>query len=722
MPKHFHVIGCRAEAFIAVAFLLATELSAATLTELSAATLVVDKLSGPYTTIQAAVDAASPGDTIYIKNGIYDFGSKSDGFGTSMQNRVVIDKSLTLVGESKDGVIIKGRRATLPTDGQGLGLGSDAVRCMAVKADNVVISNLTITGGATHNTDAGNDKEENNGGGVYVPNGRVGIVIVDCIVSNNVARRAAQIRHGNDGAANHGNCLLVRTWLDGGRALDRDPAIRGCLAAHCLFTRHFSTGAVEYSATYVNCTFADGNCRKHGDSSENRVYGYNCIFADTWYKDDGKGNWSNCAFNKDQKDTTSTTNEACVFNPGYDLFMAPPLNDYRLHRGATSVIGKGNATYLELVPEAYRHVDFYGHAFSASSVNLGCSQEAIAPTGGKVAVDHKTGTSKITSVGNYGATLDCGLYYFNAQPIYASYFLGYVRTTAETLKIVISNDASVATSAACQKGLHSFDASGADTMRRYPDAEGSFAIAAPSVGQTLTLSPNFNNSVVYVDRASSSVNPSGLCSDPYASLKDAVTAVVALGGFATINVAAGEYDNETMTVTKSLIGIGSSYAHKARVVVPSGVSVIGAGAGRSFIVGKSHPGADESVSPYGCGSEAVRCVAIENGARIVGFTLTGGRTDEGSEADDTVGGGVLAQSGTEDTMALISDCVISNCVATRGGGAYNGVYRRCFFLDNRATGNGAAGRGRYRGNFFLYNCLIDRCAGYATAYNPNCMN
>jgi len=713
LPRLSNVVDCRVSIFFATAFFVVADIAATT--------LVVDKFAGPYSTIQAAVDAAAAGDTVFIKNGIYDSGSTTDGFGTPMENRVVIDKALTLVGESKENTIIKGRHATSPTDGQGLGLGADAVRCVAIKADNVVISNLTITGGATHNTDAGNDKEENNGGGVYVPNGRAGIVIVDCIVSNNAALRAAQIRHGNDGAGSHYKCLLARTWLDGGRALNRDSSIRGCLAVHCLFTRHFSTGSIEYSATYVNCTFADGNCRNHGEA-DGRVFGYNCIFADTWYKDDGKGRWFNCSFNKDQSDTTSTTNDACVFNPGYDLFIAPPLNDYRIHNGATTVIGKGDSSYLALesIPAAYRYVDFYGHAFNPSSVNLGCSQEVITPTGGKVAIDHRAGASKIGSVGNYGAALDCGLYSFNGRPIYASYYLGYVRAALGLSRIVISHDASIATEPSRQKGLHSFDASGVDVMRRYPAMDGSFAIATPDVGESLTLSPNFNGSVLYVNRASSVPDADGSVARPYASLKDAVVAATNVGGFATIHVAAGMYDNETMTETKSIIGTGSSYSHKARVVIPSGVSVIGAGAGKSFIIGELHSGAADS--SYGCGPDAVRCVAIESGARIVGFTLTGGRTDVGGEADDTVGGGVLAQGGTEDAMALVSDCVISNCVATRGGGAYNGVYSRCIFLDNRATVNGAAGRGRYRGNFFLYNCIVDRCAGYATTYNPNCMN
>ena len=692
---------------------------------LPAATRVVDKFHGPYYTIQAAVEAAEAGETVFVRNGIHDVGGALDGFSTPMSNRVYLAKSLTLVGESKEGAIIKGAHATEEVDDKGLGCGANAVRCLGINADNVVVSNLTLTGGATHNTIAGNDKEENNGGGVYVANGRTGVVLVDCIVSNNVARRAGALRYGNDGAVNHGNCLLVRTWVHDNKAVERDPAVRGCLAAHCLFTRHYSSATMTYAATFVNCTFADGFGRNHSGSVN--VRGYNCLFADTWFKDDGKAQWFNCAFNKQDATTTSTTNAACVFNPGYDLFMAPPLVDYRLHDGATVVIGKGNATYLEQVPEAYRTTDFYGHAVDTASVSLGCAQEVVTPTGGTITFAGKGGmTLAENAVGSSGTQLDGGLYFFNGFALAASKRLGYIRTLEGRTVVSVTHDASVATDTARQKGLHSFTASGADTMRRYANADGTFVFVAPTVGKALTLAPNFNAAVLHVDRAATAAAPDGTETAPYASLQTALEAVPS-GTFATVYVKAGVYDNGTMTQTKQFGNINTTaYTHKARAVVPENVSVVGAGAETTFIVGADDPSAD--AADKGCGPNAVRCVALAKGARLSGFTLTGGRTDVGTtmlnNGDDFHGGGVLAEFGTVETLATVTDCVISNCVARRGGGGFHGGYNRVSFLDNSVLqgGNGPAVRGNGAGNCFLANCVIDRNEGYATVYYPTLLN
>ena len=229
---------------------------------LPAATRVVDKFHGPYYTIQAAVEAAEAGETVFVRNGIHDVGGALDGFSTPMSNRVYVAKSLTLVGESKEGAIIKGAHATEEVDDKGLGCGANAVRCLGINADNVVVSNLTLTGGATHNTTAGNDKEENNGddfhgGGVLAEYGTAATLatVTDCVISNCVARRGGG---GFFGIYNRVRFLDNRV-LQGGNG----PAVRGngannCFLVNCVIDRNEGYATV-YFPTLLNCTFGADN-------------------------------------------------------------------------------------------------------------------------------------------------------------------------------------------------------------------------------------------------------------------------------------------------------------------------------------------------------------------------------------------------------------------------------------------------------------------------------
>lgn len=685
-------------------------------------TLVVDKTGadGAYTTIQAAISAAEAGDTIFVKAGVYETGSTTDGFSTPMENRVYVNKSVKILGESREQTIIKGARATTGVDSYGLGCGSNAVRCIGINADNVVISNLTVTGGATHNSSDGNDKEENNGGGVYALNGKTGIVIVDCIISNNIARRAAALRYGNDNPANHSKCLLVRTWIHENKALDGGyPIVRGCLAAHCLFTRHYSSSHLDYAATYVNCTFADGYGRHHSGSAN--VSGYNCIFTDSWYKDDGSANWYNCAFNKQDATTTSTTNLYCVFNPGYDLYMAPPLVDYRLHDGATAVIGKGDAGYLDLLPEAYRYTDFYGHAFTSDSVNMGCSQETVTPTGGTITFAGQTGMSAVTPTGNYGATTDCGLYFFNGMPVGASKLLGYIRTMAGRTIVTVAHDPAGATGSGREKGLHSFAASGADTMHRFALMDGSFVLMAPPAGKTVTLAPNFNASVLYVDRNSTAEPPDGSAEAPYTSIQAAINAVVA-SAYATIYVKEGVYDNDTGMYANHLTNRVHSNGRYVRLVSSDGI-------GKAVILGAPDPSVALDAWPFGCGYGALRCAFLQQRCAIQGFALTGGYSNTDADSTGKRGAALWLDGGAQ---AL--DCVITNNVGYQGV-AINGsetvqvpsaFAHRCYIADNypintttSAKTGGQAGmiRSTTIGSSIVYNNHGNNFGSYERQYS-----
>jgi len=129
----------------------------------------------------------------------------------------------------------------------------------------------------------------------------------------------------------------------------------------------------------------------------------------------------------------------------------------------------------------------------------------------------------------------------------------------------------------------------------------------------------------------------------------------------------------------------------------------------TFIVGYQVPGTTN-------GSSAVRCVYLNVGTTLSGFTLTNGATPTSGGA--YYGGGVYC-AGTD---CLVTNCVITgNAAAQFGGGAYRGSLLNCVINGNRSlTGGGVysssltnctvtgnnAGTGSGLGSGNAYNCLF----------------
>ena len=137
----------------------------------------------------------------------------------------------------------------------------------------------------------------------------------------------------------------------------------------------------------------------------------------------------------------------------------------------------------------------------------------------------------------------------------------------------------------------------------------------------------------------------------------------------TVVALPGVYQDDVMT--------GASGEGYSRVVVPAGVTLKSRdGAASTTILGKK---ATSPVSGYEqSGTDSARCVTLKTGARLRGFTLTGGyaTTDGTTHCNSS---GVLAAG--DD--CYIVDCVITNCYSPSNFTCHNGKYLRCVVQNCR---------------------------------------
>ena len=170
----------------------------------------------------------------------------------------------------------------------------------------------------------------------------------------------------------------------------------------------------------------------------------------------------------------------------------------------------------------------------------------------------------------------------------------------------------------------------------------------------------------------------------------------------------GTYDEGTMGPQVGPVTGSVAPTIGARVVVPENFTLESRdGPEATVIVGAD---ATDSEATGGRGADAVRCVFLESGAKIKGFTIRGGRTHSASEnIDDTYGAGVLGRGRTQGT---VENCILTdNCGGRGAAGAYVS-FVNCIVTNNTGTSFASGGIFCNAYNTYFADCIGPRVMDY----------
>ena len=162
-----------------------------------------------------------------------------------------------------------------------------------------------------------------------------------------------------------------------------------------------------------------------------------------------------------------------------------------------------------------------------------------------------------------------------------------------------------------------------------------------------------------------------------------------------VNVAPGVYSNGSMTAA----------SRNYRAVLPARVTLLGAGADATVIMGAADP--DAASGAYGCGANALSGIYMNDGSVVRGVTITGCHTP--AYDNSKYGGAIYGASSA--ALATAIDCIFTNNVAGRAAGGFQLRAIRCYFDNNRASYtasdimNGSA-----------FNCIFGNCLN-TSSYN-----
>lgn len=587
----------------------------------------------PFRTLKAAVAAYADNCVICCMAGVYAEDSETTSRGAS-RVKLPADRCVRIVSETGAADTFICGAPDVSGDADALGCGPAAVRC--VEGNGVQqVQGFTLTGGRTTVTEYGG----------AVRSGGTDLFLSDCVITNNAAHEAAAVY-----GARLQRCYVGGNAAGGNFAVSYAP-MSGCVVVSNTVADAAAHGYAGYSSPAYNTTFALPRTHSPSFTWVSSSPLYNCIVF--------------CGNQVPAKIPTSGT----VY---WNVTTLAPTGDY-----VTADPYLADAAGGDLRPFA-------------------CSPAFTAPV-------HPTSS-------NYGAA-----YWFWAATDYDGTplarlnggrpFAGAFGTPSDRHAVIVAAASGGLDLAA---GVHGV---ATDATTRIAAVRGSRPCVGVSVGGDERLFEDAQDHMIdiaYADTAGGAfvqavytnvwyASPAGddgaAGSYPDAALTLSGALSAAVGGD-RVRALPGEYAVGEMRQN-------ASCEIAARAVVPEGVTLEStSGAAATVIRGRAATVPDEPPTAgwdvRGMGADAVRCVFLNSGSTVKGFTLTDGFTRVkvgGTEIShvsaDTTGGGVKAMSGIS-VPAWVSDCVITNCAAYRGGGAMNVSVLRCVFVDNSSMYFGSA--------------------------------
>ncbi len=601
------------------------------------------------TNIQAAVDAASNGDTVLVEEGVYDSSSR---YTKGLHNRIVIDKPITVASvNGPELTIIRGC--------------SNNVRCAYLGAGAQLIG-FTLTEGRTMLNPFGNEALTNqacHGGGVF---GKSTAILSNCVIRGNwasfgggaydcilrncqVDKNVATIEGGGVYGGAVRNCRISGnfayigggaaesevdgSWLTGNEAGQSGGASKACALRNCFIAgNRASSYGVAYGGSLATCTAIGNTTYDRGSAAIGYVSAKNSIL---YYNGN---NYMENAYTGDILDQCCTTPRPTY---GTGNFTNEPglasLENPHLLAGS-ACIDRGSNTW------GIGDADIDGEARCVgAAVDVGCDEFVADGMTGALIVAISASVPSVVLADSVDVQLSSRI---DGKVMTCSWSVNGVETAANKAVIV--------------ETLHG-------------PGEYEVTLSASNLDCTITTAITFS---VIAGCSTNYVSLAGAHIPPYTNWACAATTIQAAADAMYVS-------NGCVLVNDGVYESGTRWNRGvlARVAVERPITV------------KSVHGAEATVirGQGPLGFDAVRCLYAVNGAVISGFTLTNGATPPYSLYDEysriTSGGGAWCGGWN----ALLEDCILTgNEAGLAGGGAYHGRLRRCRFVGNSALAYGGA--------------------------------